>query len=142
MIRNRSVATAAVIPVLAYPDVGEAVDWLIAPFGFRERLRIGDHRARLAYRDGAIVVSRSGPGLTPSGSESVLVRVEDADRHAKIAMAHGAQILAPPTDNEFGERQYTTRDPAGHVWTFSQSIADSDPASWGGIAVDLDDEGS
>jgi uncharacterized glyoxalase superfamily protein PhnB len=67
------------------------------------------------------------------------VRVEDADRHFETARANGAEILSPPTDYEFGERQYTARDPAGHVWTFSQSIADSDPASWGGALVHADE---
>jgi hypothetical protein len=32
----------------------------------------------------------------------------------------------------FGERQYTVTDLAGHCWTFSQSVADVDPAAWGG----------
>lgn len=40
---NRSVPAATVIPVLAYPDVVEATDWLCNAFGFTVRLRIGDH---------------------------------------------------------------------------------------------------
>jgi uncharacterized glyoxalase superfamily protein PhnB len=32
----------------------------------------------------------------------------------------------------YGERQYTVEDPGGHRWTFSQSVADVDPADWGG----------
>jgi uncharacterized glyoxalase superfamily protein PhnB len=36
------------------------------------------------------------------------------------------------TDHEFGERQYTAEDLAGHHWTFSQALSDVDPASWGG----------
>jgi uncharacterized glyoxalase superfamily protein PhnB len=38
----------------------------------------------------------------------------------------------PPVDYPYGERQYSAVDPGGHVWTFSESIADVDPASWGG----------
>lgn len=34
----------------------------------------------------------------------------------------------------FGERQYGVRDPWGHVWTFSESVADVAPEEWGGIA--------
>lgn len=37
MKSNRSIPNAAVIPVLTYPDVREAVDWLCVAFGFRER---------------------------------------------------------------------------------------------------------
>ena len=42
MKRNRSVPEATVVPVLIYPDVREAVDWLTGAFGFVERVRIGE----------------------------------------------------------------------------------------------------
>jgi uncharacterized glyoxalase superfamily protein PhnB len=44
-------------------------------------------------------------------------------------------IVNPPADYPYGERQYTAEDPGGHHWTFSESIADVDPASWGGTLV-------
>ena len=37
-----------------------------------------------------------------------------------------------PTDFPYGERQYTAQDPAGHQWTFSQTLADVAPSEWGG----------
>jgi uncharacterized glyoxalase superfamily protein PhnB len=52
----------------------------------------------------------------------VIVRVEDARAHHERARVHGARILMEPTDMEFGERQYTAEDPAGHQWTFSEGI--------------------
>jgi uncharacterized glyoxalase superfamily protein PhnB len=64
--------------------------------------------------------------------------VEDADRHREQAAKAGARILSEPTDYPYGERQYSAEDPGGHRWTFSQSIADVDPASWGGTAIDLE----
>ena len=45
MSTNRSMPTATVIPELAYPDVGEAVDWLCRAFSFTERLRIAESLA-------------------------------------------------------------------------------------------------
>jgi uncharacterized glyoxalase superfamily protein PhnB len=65
-------------------------------------------------------------------THSVVVRVGDARAHCKRAEAHGAEILEGPTDREYGERQYTAADLAGHRWTFSETLADVDPASWGG----------
>ena len=132
MIQNRSMPPGSVIPELGYDDVGEAADWLCRAFGFRERLRIGDHRIQLHVGDGAVAVSDNGP---PQGG--VMVRVDDADAHHARALRAGARIVSPPTDYPYGERQYTAEDPAGHRWTFSQSIADVDPADWGGTAVDL-----
>jgi uncharacterized glyoxalase superfamily protein PhnB len=64
------------------------------------------------------------------------VRVEDADAHHARAVAEGATILDQPTDHPYGERQYNAEDPGGHRWTFSQSIADVDPADWGGEVVE------
>ena len=53
---NRSMPKSTVIPVLAYKDVAEAVEWLCETFGFTERWRAGNHRAQLSVGDGAVVV--------------------------------------------------------------------------------------
>jgi uncharacterized glyoxalase superfamily protein PhnB len=126
-MENRSIPDASVMPELPYPDVLEAAEWLCRAFGFRERLRIGNHRVQLVYGDGALVVIE-GEG----GGSAVLVRVDDADAHHAQAVAAGAEILDPPSDYPYGERQYGALDLGGHRWRFSQSIADVDPASWGG----------
>jgi uncharacterized glyoxalase superfamily protein PhnB len=131
--RNRSVPDASVIPVLVYAEVREATRWLCDAFGLRERLLIGDHRAQLVYGDGALIVTQ---GDEPGGGHSLLVSVEDADAHHAHAAAHDARIVSPPTDYPYGERQYTAVDLGGHHWTFSQSLADVDPADWGGVLVD------
>jgi uncharacterized glyoxalase superfamily protein PhnB len=131
MRENRSMPASTVIPVLGYPDVGAAIDWLCSTFGFSLRLRIANHRAQLNVGDGAIVVTeQSGP--VSKDSQSVMVRVENVDSHHDHAVQHGARVLDPPADYPFGERQYVVEDFAGHRWTFSQSIADVDPKDWGG----------
>jgi uncharacterized glyoxalase superfamily protein PhnB len=121
-----------IIPELAYPDVGEAALWLCRAFGFKERLRIANHRVQLTFGEGSVVVT--GPRVGPAGSgASVMVHVADADKHHEHARASGAQIVNPPADYPFGERQYTAEDPGGYRWTFSQTIEDVDPSSWGGV---------
>src|SRR5262249_29704969 len=127
MIENRSIPRATVIPELPYDDIGKAIDWLCDAFGFTLRLRIADHRAQLNVGESGAVVLIEG-----SGKGFVLVRVDDVHAHHERAKARGAQIVRPPADHPYGERQYTAQDPGGHVWTFSQSIADVDPLSWGG----------
>jgi uncharacterized glyoxalase superfamily protein PhnB len=131
MRENRSMPASTVIPVLGYPDVGAAIDWLCSTFGFSLRLRIANHRAQLNVGDGAIVVTeQSGP--VSKDSQSVMVRVENVDSHHDHTVQHGARVLDPPADYPFGERQYVVEDFAGHRWTFSQSVADVDPKDWGG----------
>ena len=133
MISNRSVPDAQVIPELPYDDVGEASEWLCAAFGLQERLRIGGHRAQLVFGDGAVIAIEREEGDT--STSSVLVRVEDANGHHDRAAQQGARIVRPPQDYPYGERQYTAEDLGGHRWTFSESIADVDPASWGGTLI-------
>jgi uncharacterized glyoxalase superfamily protein PhnB len=140
---NRSIPQATVIPVLIYPDIRQAVDWLSDAFGFVERVRIGEnHRSQLAYGDGAVIVGDvRGERRPPRADEVthiVMVRVPDATAHFERARSHGARIVMEPTDFEFGERQYTAEDPAGHRWTFSESLADVAPEEWGGTSVATD----
>jgi uncharacterized glyoxalase superfamily protein PhnB len=137
---NRSIPRATVVPVLIYPDVRAAVAWLSAAFGFAERVRIGEnHRAQLSVGDGAVIVADVRHDRLPprpgEATHSVLVRVQDARAHCEHAREHGAQILMEPTDFEYGERQYHAQDPAGHQWTFSETLADVAPEEWGGETV-------
>jgi uncharacterized glyoxalase superfamily protein PhnB len=144
MRRNRSVPASSVIPVLPYPDVREATEWLCRVFGFVERLRIAAHRAQLNIGDdGAMIVAeyidrnrRPQPGADHV-SHQIMVRVDDVHAHHERAVREGAEILQPPVDQPFGERQYVVRDPGGHRWTFSQTLADTHPNEWGGEDVVL-----
>lgn len=138
---NRSIPTPIVIPVLVYPDVREAVAWLSAAFGFEERLRIGEnHRSQLRFGDGAVIAAdvrrEQMPPRPNEVTHSVVVRVHDVRAHCERARSHGARILMEPTDFEYGERQYAAEDLAGHRWTFSETLEDVDPASWGGVLVE------
>jgi uncharacterized glyoxalase superfamily protein PhnB len=127
----------AFIPELGYPDVGAAATWLCDAFGFAERLRIGNHRIQLTFGGGSMVAIQaakdSDPSRTPT--HAVMVRVENVDSHCERARRHGARVVREPESYPYGERQYTAHDPGGHSWTFSESIADVDPADWGGELV-------
>ena len=140
---NRSIPSSAVIPVLIYPDVREAVAWLTAAFGFVERVRIGEnHRSQLTVGDGAIIIGdvrgERRPPRRGEATHSVMVRVDDVDAHCERARTHGARILMEPTDFEYGERQYTAEDPAAHQWTFSETLDDVAPEAWGGTLLAAD----
>ena len=138
---NRSIPSATVVPVLIYPDVRGAVEWLTSAFGFTERLQIGEaHRSQMRVgENGAVIIGDvRGDRVPPRAGEwthAVMVRVEDARAHCERARAAGATILMEPTDFEYGERQYEAADPAGHRWTFSETLDDVDPATWGGTLL-------
>jgi predicted enzyme related to lactoylglutathione lyase len=132
VLENRSMPSSTVIPELACRDVLAASEWLCGAFGFSQRVVIGDHRVQMSVQSGDagghLVLVGSADG-TPA---STMVRVDDADGHCERARAFGAQILNDPTDYPYGERQYNAVDPEGHRWTFSQTVADVDPRTWGG----------
>lgn len=130
-MENRSMPSATIIPVLGYKDVISAIAWLCRTFGFTERWRVGNHRAQLTFGNGAIAV-----GDQPGAISNLMVRVPYVDAHYEHALAAGAQILQPPADYPYGERQYTVIDPGGHYWTFSESVSDLSAEDWGGKTAD------
>jgi uncharacterized glyoxalase superfamily protein PhnB len=141
MLTNRSAPPATVTPVLIYPDVRAAVDWLESAFGFEERVRIGDgHRAQLRVgEDGSIVVAEArGDQVAPSEAvvtQLIKVRVPDVDAALTRARDAGAKALGEPTTYEYGERSVVVEDLAGHRWELTQSVRDVEPEEWGGVTV-------
>jgi uncharacterized glyoxalase superfamily protein PhnB len=138
---NRSAPSATVIPVLVYPDVRAAVAWLTDALGFRERVRIGaGHRAQLQIgADGAVIVAEArGDHRSPQPgrvTHLLKVRVDDVDAVCDRARAHGATVLQEPADQEYGERECTLVDPAGHRWQLTRTLRDVAPEEWGGRSV-------
>src|ERR1700722_17784334 len=113
MLSNRSIPSAIVIPVLAYPDVNEAAAWLCDAFGFSVRLRIGSHRVQLNVGEGAVILREMRPNETNERlgeGQSITIRVEDVDAHCKRAKDHGARITQDPVTQAYGERQYNAED--------------------------------
>src|SRR4051794_27272019 len=141
VLTNRSAPPATVTPVLIYPDVRAAVDWLESAFGFGERVRIGDdHRAQLRVgADGSIVVADvRHDQVAPAGgvvTQLVKVRVEDVDVAFARARDAGARVLQEPHTYEYGERSCVVEDLAGHRWELTQSVRDVEPEEWGGVTV-------
>jgi uncharacterized glyoxalase superfamily protein PhnB len=133
-----------VIPILPYPDVRQAAEWLERVFGFRERLQVAEHRAQMNIPNGgAMIVAeyidrdrRPQPGEDHI-SHQIMVRVEDVKAHLENATRQGAEIISPLTEHVFGELQYVARDPGGHRWTFSQTLRDAHPSDWADSDVEL-----
>jgi uncharacterized glyoxalase superfamily protein PhnB len=141
MQSNRSIPSATVIPVLVYPDVRAAVAWLTDAFGFVERVRVGeDHRSQMRIGDdGAVIVAdvrhEQHPPEPGRVTHVIKVRVADVDAQLERARSQGARVLQEPVEYEYGERECTVEDLAGHRWQFTQTMRDVEPEEWGGITV-------
>ena len=138
---NRSVPPAMVVPVLVYPDVRAAVAFLANAFGFVERTRIGEnHRAQLAVDgDWAVIVADAGADRSPPQpgvvTHMVRIRVADVDGAFIRARAAGAVVVEAPVDREYGERDCTVQDLAGHHWQLAEALSDVVPEEFGCLTV-------
>ncbi|PTA42649.1 VOC family protein [Micromonospora sp. RP3T] len=115
----------SIYPVLRYPDVHAAVDFLRSAFGLTvHELHSGldgaVRHAQLGHGDGLVMV---GPGPAPASRPTdddyrVYLAVDDVDAHHERARAAGAEIVRSPFDTDYGSRDYAARDLVGMVWSF------------------------
>ena len=138
---NRAVPPAMVVPILVYPDVRAAVAFLSDAFGFVERTRIGEgHRAQLAVDgDWAVIVADAGGDRCPPQpggvTHAVRLRVADVDAAFLRAREAGAVVVEAPVDRDYGERDCTVEDLAGHHWQLAEAVSDVAPEEFGCLTV-------
>jgi PhnB protein len=131
-----------VIPMIAYEDGPQAMDWLSSAFGFKERARMLDKDGRLSHGemqagDGVIMLATPTPdyqgprhhreacepaqrwSAVPNIVDGVLVYVADVDAHYARAKQGGAVIITDVEADQYGKR-YRAEDPEGHRWMFIQ----------------------
>ena len=132
---------------LFYQDPKAAIAFLQAALGFEITMLLEDADGNLAHSqlslgDGRIMVGTewSGDHKSPKSiggknTQTVHIQLEDdIDGHCERARKAGAEIIAEPETQFYGDRTYRCRDPEGHIWTLSQtvsvvSIADQEAAT-------------
>ncbi|MGW2211393.1 VOC family protein [Streptomyces sp. NPDC001781] len=119
----------SVYPTLLYADARAAIAQLTQALGFtglvvHEAEDGTVLHAELTQGNGAVMLGSRGRGgvfaeaMGGGGPTGVYVVVEDVDAHHRRAVEHGVEILMPPTDQDYGSRDYTARDAEGNVWSF------------------------
>lgn len=135
-----------VTPYLLYKDVDTALEFLSKAFGLEEVLRYtGEggyvNHAEMRFADSKIYLGDPGdryrnPKDFDQETVGIYVLVDDVDGHFERAKAAGAEIKEKPTDQEYGERRYTARDPEGHCWYFAQPTREVAPEEWGATVME------
>ena len=108
-------------PVLPVPDVEAAADWFVRVLGFEldflwgtppthARVKVGDGRWGAPV---CIQLSRSELPINPCGATRLHVG-RDIDGLHSHALARGAKVLLPPTDQPWGLREIVLEAPGGH----------------------------
>lgn len=119
----------SICPTLLYKDAKAAIRLLKDAFGFTEvSVYEGEDgsvlHAELSYGNGVVMLGSAGRGgvfadaMAGAGPAGVYVVVDDVDAHHERALARGVEILMPPTDQDYGSRDYAARDAEGNVWSF------------------------
>jgi uncharacterized glyoxalase superfamily protein PhnB len=124
---------ATIVPALQYRDAVAAIEFLCRAFGFEKRaVYEGDGgsiaHAQLTLGNGMVMLGSAKdtdygrmlvrPRDVGGVTMSIYVIVEDCDAHFARAREAGAEILLEPVTQDYGGRDYTCKDPEGHVWTF------------------------
>ncbi|WP_374370400.1 VOC family protein [Dongia sp.] len=120
-------ASAAIFPALKYDDAPAAIDWLGRAFGFSKHMVVPDDKGGVAHAElrigGAMIMLGSMGKPDPTNPwtterQGVYVQITDIDEHYARAQAAGAKIERPLADTPYGAREYSVRDPGGHLWSF------------------------
>lgn len=136
---KRPALTSAVV----YKDPMAALKWLQEAFGFEVAMLITDQDGKLAHSEmsfdnGLVMIGnewtekhRSPNSIGGLNTQTVHVQLDsDIDAHCERARKAGAEILAEPENQFYGDRTYRARDPEGHIWTFGQTVEVIEPEVW------------
>ncbi len=121
---------------LFYQDPKAALAWLEEAFGFELVMLLEDADGNVAHSqmefgDSYVMIGqewsadhKSPKSVGGKNTQTVHVQIDsDVDAHFSRAKAAGAEIMAEPETQFYGDRTYRCRDPEGHIWTVSQTVA-------------------
>ncbi len=126
-------------PYLRVDDAKKAVEFYVAAFGAKEKLRLVEPSGRVGHVElgfGTTTLMLSdeypeygirGPRSIGGTSVSIHLHVDDADAMIRRAIEAGAELVRAATDQFYGERSGTVRDPFGHEWLIGHHLEDVTP---------------
>ena len=125
----------AAIPMLALHNAAEAIEFYQKAFGATELSRLKEANGKIAHAElqvnsAKIMLADEYPGDNASpqslqGSSVIIhLYVEDADAVVAQALAAGATLLSPVTDQFYGDRSGKVQDPFGHNWIIASHRED------------------
>ena len=125
----------ALSSAVCYQDPKAALAFLEKAFGFELAMLIEDKEGNLAHSqmrfgDAMVMIGnewsadhKSPRSIGGKNTQTVHIQITtDVDAHCARARAAGAEILAEPETQFYGDRTYRCRDPEGHIWTVSQTV--------------------
>ncbi len=128
-------------PYLRVRGADAAIQFYVSVFGARERFRLTDPsdgrvgHAELELGPGMVLMISDeypemgivGPQARGGTSMGVHLHVDDCDALVERAIAAGATLTMPPTDQFYGERSAKLVDPWGCEWLVGHSLERVEP---------------
>jgi uncharacterized glyoxalase superfamily protein PhnB len=124
---------------LGVKNASKAIEFYSEAFGATEKFRLVEPSGRVGHAEldfgGTTLMLAEefpeygfyGPQKYGGTSVTIHIHVDNADEVIKRAVSAGAEILREPTDEFYGERSGTIRDPFGHRWNIGHHIEDVSP---------------
>ncbi|MBV9181065.1 MAG: VOC family protein, partial [Acidobacteria bacterium] len=117
-------------PRLAFKKAAKAMEFYKAAFGAKETMRFeneyGFGHAEMMIGDSTIMFAEEWPEGGRYSAETwghspvtMNIHVPDVDSFVEHAVAAGAKLVMPPTDQFYGYRDATLQDPFGYTWGIS-----------------------
>jgi PhnB protein len=117
-------------PRLCFKDAGKAIEFYKQALGAKETFRfeneMGIGHAEIMIGDSVIMLAnewpeggRFSPETTGSSAVSMALQVPDVDAFVEHAVAAGARLQGPITDQFYGRRDANLLDPFGYAWNVS-----------------------
>ena len=119
---------------LRMKDAARAIEFYQRAFGATEKFRLCEPSGRVGHAEldfGGTTLMLSdefpeygihGPETLGGTTLSIHLHVDDADALIRRAVAVGVTLVRPATDQFYGERSGTVRDPFGHEWNIGHEI--------------------
>ena len=127
----------AIMPRLFCRDAVAEIEFCIGALGATEVARRPGPDGKIAHAllgfgDERVMIESEWPALRNrapqrdgSSSVAIFVYLDDVDRVVERALAAGATLLLPLTNQFWGDRTAWIMDPAGHVWTLATRVEET-----------------
>jgi len=112
-------------PVFAVADPLAAARYYEGIFGFKISIQTSPSYA-IVSRDGCEIHFMERPPGAPVSKGAIggaFVSVDDPDAFYREVLARGASVIYPPTDQYYGQRDFTVHDPDGYWLCFGRKAA-------------------
>lgn len=123
------------IPTLAYQNPDDAIAFLKKALGFEARNVYRDKKGHVIHAElqfgKALIMLGKAENMSDFGkltrtpqevdgfnTQSPYFIIEDVDEHYENAIEHGAEIVMPIKDEDYGGRGYSCKDHEGYIWNF------------------------